>query len=102
VIRDLFTDDVKRVVVDSRKMYRDIQKYLKEVSSDLHKRVEYYRGKQPIFDYFDIEKDIQRSIEKKCGWTTADICLSNKPRRWQWLTSTAVAISGEKTTSATP
>jgi ribonuclease G len=65
VIRDLFTDDVKRVVVDSRKMYRDIQKYLKEVSSDLHKRVEYYRGKQPIFDYFDIEKDIQRSIEKK-------------------------------------
>lgn len=65
VIRDLFTEDVKRVVVDSRKLHRDIQEYLKDVSSDLHRRVEYYRGKQPVFDAFEVEKEIQRSIEKK-------------------------------------
>jgi len=65
VIRDLFTEDVKRVVIDSRKMHRDITRYLKESGSTLVKRVEHYKGKQPIFDKFNIEKDIQRSIEKK-------------------------------------
>ncbi len=65
VIRDLFTPDVKRVVVDSRKLYREITRYLKEVSPDLVSRVEYFKGRKPIFDVFEIEKDIQQSLEKK-------------------------------------
>ncbi len=65
VIRDLFTDDVKRVVVDSRKMHREITEYLKDSGSELVNRVEYFRSRQPIFDAFGIEKEIQRSLEKK-------------------------------------
>ncbi len=65
VIRDLFTSDVKRVVVDSRKMYREITRYLKEVGSDLLKRVEYFKSREPIFDYFQIEQELQRSLERK-------------------------------------
>ncbi len=65
IIRDLFTDDVERVVIDSRRMFRDNINYLKEVGSELHKRVEYYRKRKPIFDAFNIEADIQNSIQKK-------------------------------------
>ena len=65
VIRDLFTDDVQGVVVDSRKMYREITNYLKEVGSDLHKQVEYYRKRVPIFDAYKVEEEIQKSMEKK-------------------------------------
>ncbi|NOX37839.1 MAG: Rne/Rng family ribonuclease [Calditrichaeota bacterium] len=65
VIRDLFTKDVHRVVVDSRKMYRDIVKYLREVGSELHERVEYFKSKEPIFDVFHIEEEIQKSLQKK-------------------------------------
>ena len=65
VIRDLFTSDVDRVVVDSRKMYREIVRYLKEVGSELVERVEYFKSKKPIFDVFRIEEDIQRSLQKK-------------------------------------
>lgn len=65
VIRDLFTPDVKRVVVDSRKMYREITRYLQEAGSELLSRVEYFRSKSPIFDVFKIEEEIQRSLEKK-------------------------------------
>lgn len=65
VIRDLFTEDVKRVVVDSRKMFRELVDYLKDVNSGLHQRVEYYRSRKPIFDAFNVESEIQRSIEKK-------------------------------------
>lgn len=65
VIRDLFTSDVKRVVVDSRKMYREITRYLKEVGSELLKRVEYFKSRQPVFDVFKIEEELQRSLERK-------------------------------------
>lgn len=65
VIRDLFTSDVARVVVDSRKMQREIVRYLREVGSELVNRVEYFKSKKPIFDVFRIEQDIQNSIQKK-------------------------------------
>lgn len=65
VIRDLFTNDVDRVVVDSRKMYREIVRYLREVGSDLVHRVEYFKSREPIFDVFKIEEEIQRSLERK-------------------------------------
>ncbi|MBN2365021.1 MAG: Rne/Rng family ribonuclease [Calditrichaeota bacterium] len=65
VIRDLFTNDVERVVVDSRKMYREISHYLKDVGSDLLRRLEYFRSNKPIFDVFNIEKELQKSLERK-------------------------------------
>lgn len=65
VIRDLFTSDVNRVVVDSRKMYREITRYLTEVGSDLVNRVEYFKSKAPIFDMFKIEEELRRSLERK-------------------------------------
>lgn len=65
VIRDLFTEDVQRVVVDSRSLYREITSYMKEVGSDLVKRVQYFKSNKPVFDVFKVEEEIQRSIEKK-------------------------------------
>lgn len=65
VIRDLFTSDVEKVVVDSRKLYRDIVNYLKDVAPNLQKKVEYFKSKEPIFDAFKIEQEIQNSLNKK-------------------------------------
>ncbi len=65
VIRDLFTQDVDRVVVDSRKLYREITRYLKDVAPHLMPRVEYYKGMRPIFDEFKIEKEIDKSLSRK-------------------------------------
>jgi ribonuclease G len=65
VIRDLFTSDVERVVIDSRKMYREITHYLKDVGSELLQKVEYFKSREPIFDFFNIEPELQRSLERK-------------------------------------
>ncbi|MCB0295330.1 MAG: ribonuclease E/G, partial [Calditrichaeota bacterium] len=65
VIRDIFTADVKRVVVDSRKMHKEISQYLQDAGSELLDRLEYFKSKKPIFDVFNIENEIQRSTEKK-------------------------------------
>lgn len=65
VIRDLFTSDVERLVVDSSKLYREIVSYLKEVGYSLIKSVEYYNKKTPIFDHYGIESEIEASLARK-------------------------------------
>ena len=70
LIRDLFSPDINRVVVDSRKLYREIKKYLNEVSPGLLERLELYKGKKPIFDTlpfdsFPIEDAIEKSLSRK-------------------------------------
>ncbi len=65
IIRDLFTPDVDRVVVDSRKTMREIQTYIKYVAPQLLKKLTYYRDGQPIFDAFQIEREIEKMGENK-------------------------------------
>jgi len=65
VIRDLFTPDVDRVVVDSRKLYREITAYLKDVSPHLVPRVELYKGARPIFDVYNLEEEIEKSLSRR-------------------------------------
>ena len=65
VIRDLFQDQVEHVVVDEKKLFKEIRAYVQWVSPDMLNRVEYYREKEPIFDKYGIEKEIQILLSKK-------------------------------------
>ncbi len=65
VIRDLFTPDVHAVVVDDKKQYQEIAKYLRFLKSELLDRVYYYRDTRPIFDNYHIEDDINQMLGKK-------------------------------------
>lgn len=65
VIRDLFTADVDRVVVDSRKLMRELTSYIKDVAPQLKEKISYYKGSLPIFDYYNIEKEIEKMENSK-------------------------------------
>lgn len=65
VMRDLFTSDVTRVVTDSRKLYREVRAYLKGVAPPLADKIEFYKGKEPIFDVFNIEKETEQTLSRK-------------------------------------
>ncbi|RMD50902.1 MAG: S1 RNA-binding domain-containing protein, partial [Ignavibacteria bacterium] len=52
VIRDLFTPDVSKVFVDSRKVYKEIRNYVKFMQKNLVDKVELFKGNQPIFEAF--------------------------------------------------
>ena len=65
LIRDLFTEDVDELVIDSKDDHRDILNYLRSISPELRDRVKLYKGKQPIFDAFDIETQIEKAFERK-------------------------------------
>mgnify|MGYP001163599134 CR=1 FL=1 len=65
LIRDLFTEQVDRVVVDSKREYKQILSYLKGTSPQLREKVEYHDEKRPIFDAFGIEQEIEKCSERK-------------------------------------
>ena len=56
VIRDLFTPDISKIVIDSKKMYRKLQSYMEEVSPNMANRLEHYKLKQPLFESMGIEE----------------------------------------------
>lgn len=65
LIRDLFTDDVDRLTVDSKREYKQILSYLKSTSPHLRQVVEYYKDKTPIFDAMGIEQEIEKASERR-------------------------------------
>ncbi len=65
VVRDLCTPDIGQLVVDSKMLYSDIKQYLKEVSPQIVDALHLYRGRTPIFDYYQIEQKIENIISRR-------------------------------------
>jgi len=77
LIRDIFTEDVTQLTLDSKEEYQQILKYLATYAPLLKSRVKLYRGEAPIFDHFGIEGEIEKAMErkvwlKKGGYITID------------------------------
>ena len=65
LIRDLFTNDVQRVVTDNKGMYKQLNSYLKGAAPQLVDRLEYYKKKLPLFDAYKVQKWIDVSMSRK-------------------------------------
>jgi len=65
VIRDLFSEDVTEVHADQEEDYKEIKNYVKALSPEMTKSVFHYRDKTPLFDKFNIEKDLDRLLKRK-------------------------------------
>jgi len=63
-IRDSFTEDVSKLIVDSKPEYYRIQNFMRTFLNYLAKKVEFYRG-DDLFTDKDIEKQISRINESK-------------------------------------
>jgi ribonuclease G len=65
LIRDLFSEEIERVVVDDKATYRDIQTYLKNTAPHLRDRVLLYDEKEPIFDAYGIEEEMSNATNRR-------------------------------------
>ncbi|MBW1667885.1 MAG: Rne/Rng family ribonuclease [Deltaproteobacteria bacterium] len=64
-VRDLFTREVDRLIIDSREEYENILEFIEAFAPRLKYSVELYEGTEPIFDSYGIEMEISRSLGKK-------------------------------------
>ena len=65
VIRDLFKGDIDKVIIDSKKLFRDVKLYLGETSPEFSDKVQLYDREQPLFDVYKIEEQLQESLQRK-------------------------------------
>lgn len=65
VVRDQFTPDVSRLVVDSKDAHRTITDFVARFMPKAKNQVELYSGAEPIFDAFGIEIEITRALGQK-------------------------------------
>ncbi|HUK20232.1 MAG TPA: Rne/Rng family ribonuclease [Gemmatimonadales bacterium] len=65
ITRDLFSDKVDSLLVDSKMLYNEIVQYLKQIDPDLLSRVRLYNDETSLFDEYDIEAEIRNLFKPR-------------------------------------
>ena len=65
VVRDHFTPDINRLVIDSPDSGKRVKDFVATFMPHAKNRVEMYSGGEPIFDAFGIEVEITRALGQK-------------------------------------
>lgn len=70
-VRDLFTWDIDRFVINDRTQYTKVLELVDMISPALKYRVEYFSKNYDLFEYYQIESKISRALSRKvwlkCG-----------------------------------
>ena len=64
-VRDLFTEDVTRLVVDSQEYYHRILEFMDTFMPSMKSCVELYEGEEPVFEKFGIEMELNKALGRK-------------------------------------
>lgn len=64
-VRDMFTPDVDKLIIDSRPEYDRIKKFIAAFMPDFAGQIELYTNAEPIFDGYGIEIELDRALERK-------------------------------------
>jgi len=65
IIRDYLSQDIEKILVDSKDEYKKICRFTAVVQPMLRRKIFYYRGKAPIFEHYGIEEKIERVFRRK-------------------------------------
>lgn len=65
VVRDSLTEDVDRIVIDSREAYDHIRDLVSRVSRRARGRIKLYDGAVPIFEHFEVERQLENAFRRK-------------------------------------
>ena len=65
VIRDLFTPDISKISIDSKKLYKKLTTYLNDVSPNMANRLQYYKKREPLFENMGIENELDKLLRPK-------------------------------------
>lgn len=64
ILRDLLNDSFSNIYVNNENIYEETKKYISLISPDQEKIVKLYNGKDPIFDHFEVTRQIKSSFGK--------------------------------------
>lgn len=64
ILRDLLNDSFTSIHINDGKIFEETSKYISLISPEQEKIVHLYTGKEPIFDHFEVTRQIKSSFGK--------------------------------------
>lgn len=64
-LRDLLNEQVEKVIVDDQKVQKKIMTFINQFMPKHSKAVVFHSGPQPLFDIYDLDLEISRSLDRK-------------------------------------
>ena len=64
-LRDIFTTDIQRLVINDKEFYERVQIIAGITSPQLNERVVLYQGEEDLFDRYDLESKIDKALARK-------------------------------------
>jgi ribonuclease G len=64
-LRDLLNEDVDRVVTDDEESFKRINAFISQFMPKFKNKVSLYKDARPLFDQYEIDIEISRSMERK-------------------------------------
>jgi len=64
-VRDLVPSDVEKIRIDSESVHKRLSEFLDDFIPGLNQCLELYTGERPLFDMFNVEDDIEKSLQRK-------------------------------------
>ena len=65
IIRDLLSSKIHSLIIDNKALYKRIYSLVKTINPEENNKISYYKGKEPIFDAFNIEDQIKKCLKPK-------------------------------------
>lgn len=65
VLRDELSGDVSEIIVDNEEEEQNVRGYLAELYGDKQPEVSLYKGVVPLFEYYNIENEIEAGLSRK-------------------------------------
>ncbi len=65
IVRDVFNEDFRKMLIQGEEAQRTIEAYLESVAPDLLERVEAYEGDRDPFDEFRVTEQIEKALDRK-------------------------------------
>ncbi len=65
VIREHFTRDFKRLLIDDRATHEQVLDYLGGTESDLLEKVQLYEDELPLFERFHVQDQLRKALDRK-------------------------------------
>ncbi len=62
ILRDMLNDSFSNIHVNDETVYKEIDEYVSLISPEQEKIVKLYKGSEPIFDHFDVNRQIKGSF----------------------------------------
>jgi len=62
ILRDLLSDSFHSIHIDNEDLYHEVREYISAIEPDSERIVKFYKGNIPIFDQYDVTKQIKQQF----------------------------------------